>query len=79
MGSIGLRDCAEGRSVVSSVSGVGFAFDDGGLRKGDRTLMNGGGTWVKVDRFHQNVSPKEPDPNAEDLWQDVWCRTIEQQ
>ena len=37
MGSIGLRDCAEGRSVVSSVSGVGFAFDDGGLRKGDRT------------------------------------------
>ena len=79
MGLIGLRDCAKGRSVVSSVSGGKFAFDDGGLRKDDRTLMNGGCTWVKVDRFRQNVSPEELDPNAEDLWQNVWCQTIEQQ
>ena len=42
-------------------------------------VMNGGCTWVKVDRFRQNVSPEELDPNAEDLWQNVWYQTIEQQ
>ena len=28
-----------------------------------------------IDRFRQNMSPEELDPNSEDIWQDVRDRT----